>query len=107
MVLFDPNGCLKRYENINEILKEFFEVRLSFYSKRKAYMEGMLGAEKLKLDNIARFILEKIDGTIKVENLKKAEICKILKDRKYDPGILIFILKYRYIFLISIYTFVN
>jgi len=48
-------------------------------------MEGMLGAEKLKLDNIARFILEKIEGVIKVENLKKAEICRILKEKKYDP----------------------
>jgi DNA topoisomerase-2 len=85
MVLFDPNGCLKRYENINEILKEFFEIRMNFYSKRKAYMEGMLGAEKLKLDNIARFILEKIDGIIKVENLKKAEICKMLREKNYDP----------------------
>ncbi len=85
MVLFDRNGCLKRYDNIDEILKEFYNVRIDLYKKRKAYMEGMLGAESLKLDNIARFILEKIDGKVKVENLKKIDICKILKDRKYDP----------------------
>lgn len=84
MVLFDQNGCLKRYDSINTILNEFFHVRLGIYVKRKAYMEGMLGAESLKLDNIARFIMEKIEGKIKVENLKKIDIVKMLKSRKYD-----------------------
>ena len=64
MVLFDPKGCIKRYSSIAEILKEFYEVRLEFYNRRKDYMEGMLAAESLKLDNIARFICEKIDGII-------------------------------------------
>lgn len=85
MVMFDPNGCLRRYESPREILKEFFVIRSELYKKRKEYMEGMLGSESLKLDNIARFIMEKIEGKIKVENLKKAEICRILKSRKYDP----------------------
>ncbi|CAM6032214.1 unnamed protein product, partial [Sphagnum compactum] len=68
MVLFDSNGCLRRYETSEDILKEFFEVRLQFYIKRKAYYEGMLEAEALKLENQARFILEKNDGVIKMEN---------------------------------------
>ena len=85
MVLFDHNGCLRRYDNVNEILLEFHKVRTGLYVKRKEYMEGMLGAESLKLDNIARFILEKIEGKIKVENLKKAEIIRILREKKYDP----------------------
>jgi DNA topoisomerase II len=84
MVLFDEKGCLRRYESVNVMLREFFHVRSQLYKKRKEYMEGMLGAESLKLDNIARFIMEKIEGKIKVENLKKADICKMLKERKYD-----------------------
>ena len=55
------------------------------YKKRKAYMEGMLGAESLKLDNVARFIMEKIEGKVKVENMKKKDVCKVLKSRNYDP----------------------
>ena len=85
MVLFDHNGCLKRYETVNDILVEFFQVRTNLYKKRKEYMEGILRAEACKLDNIARFILEKIEGKVKVENLKKADIVKMLKSRKYDP----------------------
>ena len=63
-VLFDHNGCIRRFNAPEEILKEFYEVRLDMYKKRKAYLDGMLSAESLKLDNIARFILEKIEGTI-------------------------------------------
>lgn len=85
MVLFDHQGCLKRYNSVNDILQEFFEVRLQMYKKRKEYLEGMLGAESCKLDNIARFIVEKIEGKIKVENMKKADICKMLREKNYQP----------------------
>lgn len=63
-VLFDANGCIKRYDCVEDILKEFFELRLTYYQKRKDYLEGLLTAEASKLSNQARFILEKIDGTI-------------------------------------------
>jgi DNA topoisomerase-2 len=65
-VLFDHNGCIKRYERITEILKEFFDVRLNLYQKRKEYLEGLLSAEASRLENIARFIMEKIDGLITI-----------------------------------------
>ena len=68
-VLFDSNGCIKRFNSVEEILKEFFELRMLMYKKRKDYLEGMLAAESLKLDNIARFILEKIEGTITIGEL--------------------------------------
>lgn len=85
MVLFDENGCLRRYETVNHILREFFTLRSRLYVRRKEYMEGMLGAEACKLDNMARFIMEKIENKIRVENVKKADICRMLKERKYDP----------------------
>lgn len=65
-MLFDHNGCIKRYSNPEDILREFFEIRMDLYHKRKAYLEGMLAAESLKMDNIARFIMEKIEGTVVV-----------------------------------------
>lgn len=84
MVLFDHNGCIRRYAKVEEILQEFFEVRLDFYNRRKRYLEGMLSAESLKLDNIARFILEKIEGKIVIENKPKKEIIQTLVRRGYD-----------------------
>ena len=69
-MLFDHLGCIKKYSSVEEILREFYDLRLEFYKKRKAYLEGMLESEALKLDNIARFILEKIDGTIVIGKLE-------------------------------------
>ena len=64
MVLFDARGCIKRYASVLQIMEEFHAVRADFYVQRKVYLEGVLAAESLKLDNQARFICEKIDGVI-------------------------------------------
>ena len=84
MVLFDHMGCLRTYETVEEILKEFFTLRLDYYGKRKAFMEGLLGAEAAKLSNQARFILEKCKGTLKIENKKKKEMIEDLVRKKFD-----------------------
>lgn len=47
--------------------------------------EGLLEAHASKLSNQARFIVEKIDGIIKMENVKKRAIITQLLERKYDP----------------------
>nr|ASK50299.1 DNA topoisomerase 2 [Eyprepocnemis plorans] len=85
MCAFDDMQCLKRYDSVIEILKEFFNLRLNYYGKRKLYLEGMLQAESLRLSNQARFILEKCDGVLVVENKKKKVIIEELKTRGYDP----------------------
>jgi DNA topoisomerase-2 len=84
MVLFDAKGCLRRYESAEDILKEFYGLRLDYYHKRKQYLEGMLEAEALKLSNQARFILEKCDGSLTIENKKKKMMVDELQRRGYD-----------------------
>jgi hypothetical protein len=65
-VLFDAFGALKKFESVEEIIKEYYDVRLKCYVKRKEFLEGMLAAEAERLTAQARFILEKIDGSIVV-----------------------------------------
>ena len=84
MVLFDHLGCLRKFENVGEILQEFYTLRLEYYGKRKKYMEGLMGSEACKLSNQARFILEKCDGTLKIENKKKKIMIEELARRGYD-----------------------
>uniref|UniRef100_A0A8C5X8N0 DNA topoisomerase 2 n=1 Tax=Malurus cyaneus samueli TaxID=2593467 RepID=A0A8C5X8N0_9PASS len=84
MVLFDHVGFLKKYDSAQDILKEFFELRLRYYSLRKEWLIGMLGAESAKLSNQARFILEKIDGKIVIENKPKKELIQVLIQRGYE-----------------------
>ncbi|XP_055013310.1 DNA topoisomerase 2-beta isoform X1 [Boleophthalmus pectinirostris] len=84
MVLFDHMGCLKRYESVNDILKEFFELRLHYYKLRKDWQLGSLGAEAAKLSNQARFVLEKIEGKISIENKSKRELIRMLVQKGYE-----------------------
>ncbi|XP_066940662.1 DNA topoisomerase 2-alpha isoform X2 [Macrobrachium rosenbergii] len=84
MVMFDHNGVLRKYDSVEDIMREFFELRLKFYGKRKAYLVGMLEAEANKLSNQARFILEKCDGRLVVENKKKKDMIEELQRKGYD-----------------------
>ncbi|KAM5212626.1 DNA topoisomerase 2-alpha [Hipposideros larvatus] len=84
MVLFDHVGCLKKYDTVLDILRDFFELRLKYYGLRKEWLLGIIGAESAKLNNQARFILEKIDGKIIIENKPKKELIKVLIQRGYD-----------------------
>uniref|UniRef100_A0A671L189 DNA topoisomerase 2 n=1 Tax=Sinocyclocheilus anshuiensis TaxID=1608454 RepID=A0A671L189_9TELE len=84
MVLFDHMGCLKRYESVQDILKEFFELRLHYYKLRKDWLVGSLGAEAAKLSNQARFVLEKIEGKISIENKSKRDLIRMLVQRGYE-----------------------
>ncbi|KAK0097853.1 hypothetical protein PV326_013248 [Microctonus aethiopoides] len=84
MCAFDDNVCLKKYDNVLQIMRTFYKVRLEYYEKRKAYLLGMLQAEAAKLSNQARFILEKCDGTLVIENKKKKDMIAELVSRNYD-----------------------
>ena len=66
-------------------MKEFYEVRLKYYGKRKDYMVGMLGAEALRLSNQARFIIEICEKKLIVDNKKKKVLFQELQRRGYDP----------------------
>eukprot|EP00058_Branchiostoma_floridae_P013136 XP_002598624.1 hypothetical protein BRAFLDRAFT_67020 [Branchiostoma floridae] len=83
-VLFDHNGCLRTYNSVHQILQEFFDLRLEWYTKRKDWLMGMLEAEASKLNNQARFILEKIEGKLVIENKPKRELIQMLQARGYD-----------------------
>uniref|UniRef100_H3D5N4 DNA topoisomerase 2 n=1 Tax=Tetraodon nigroviridis TaxID=99883 RepID=H3D5N4_TETNG len=83
MVLFDHVGSLKKYESVQDTLK-FFELRMKYYVLRKDWLVGMLGAESAKLTNQARFILEKIQGTLVIENKPKKELIRMLQQMGYD-----------------------
>ncbi|XP_032667667.1 DNA topoisomerase 2 isoform X2 [Odontomachus brunneus] len=84
MCAFDENQCLNKYDSVMQILKGFYKVRMDMYNKRKDYLEGVLQAEAAKLSNQARFILEKCDGTLVIENKKKKDMIAELIRRNYE-----------------------
>jgi len=84
MVLFDHLGCLRKFNNVDEILQEFYTLRIEYYDKRRKYLVGMLQAEANKLSNQARFIKEKCDGKLVIENKKKKLMIEELVTKGYE-----------------------
>jgi DNA topoisomerase-2 len=56
MMLLDSHGCVKTYDSIEEMFKEFYDFRLGFYEKRKEYFTGLLQAISKMIENQARFL---------------------------------------------------
>ena len=83
MHLFDADDKLRKYDNIEEIIDDYFETRLKLYSDRKAYLIEALEKELLILSNKARYIQELLDGTIDLRKKKKDEIIAMLLSKSY------------------------
>ncbi|KAJ4733624.1 DNA topoisomerase 2 [Rhynchospora pubera] len=85
MHLFDENGVIKKYDNPEKILEEFFHLRLEYYAKRKKVLLDNLELDLLKLDNKVRFILGVVNGEIIVSNRKRAELFMELHQKGFTP----------------------
>jgi len=84
MHAFDHNEKLKKYESPQEIIDDFYEVRLDFYDKRKRYQIEILNNELIILSNKARYIQEILNDTLDLRKKKMREIVEILENKGYD-----------------------
>ncbi|EXB68160.1 DNA topoisomerase 2 [Morus notabilis] len=85
MHLFDANGVIKKYDTPEQILEEFYHLRLEFYEKRKKALLDNLELELLKLANKVRFILGVVTGEIVVSNRKRADLFVELQRKGFTP----------------------
>jgi len=84
LTCLDERGKLLIFENIPQIVEYFTNFRLSFYSKRKAFLINKYNEELIYLSNRARFIKLIIDGKLKVNNVPRKEIILYLETNKFD-----------------------
>jgi len=59
-------------------------VRLRLYARRKEHLVGLLQAEVGRLSNLARFVMEKIGGQVRLEDVELGAIVQQLQARGYD-----------------------
>ncbi|XP_017108704.3 DNA topoisomerase 2 [Drosophila bipectinata] len=85
MHAFDQNNCLRRFPSTLDVLREFYKLRLEYYCRRKDYLVGQLTAQADRLSDQARFILEKCEKTLVVENKQRKAMCDELVKRGYRP----------------------
>ena len=86
MHLFNAKEQLKKYENIYQIIDEYYEVRYEFYKKRKTYLITKLGNELKFLSAKAQFIKYNLDDKIDLRKKSKTQINEIMKSFKFELG---------------------
>lgn len=85
MVCFDPTGKIKKYATAEDIVSDFFDVRLEFYHKRKKHLVSELELVHDRLSNQARFIKMIIDKQLVLSNRKRADIVAELREKDFRP----------------------
>ena len=84
MHLFDGNEKLKKYNTVNQIIEEFYGIRLEYYKKRKEFLTCHLENELIYISNKARFINDNLEGKIDMRRKKNTIIVEMLREMKYD-----------------------
>ncbi|KAL5535074.1 TOP2 [Sanghuangporus sanghuang] len=85
MICFDFEGKIKKYNSPEEILEDFYPVRLSYYQKRKDYLANELQLEHERLSNQARFVQMIVKKELVVSGRKKADIVADLRKKNFRP----------------------
>ncbi|GAA5954900.1 hypothetical protein JCM10213_000372 [Rhodosporidiobolus nylandii] len=85
MVCFDPTGKIKKYATPEDIISEFYDVRLEYYHKRKKHLVSELELVHERLSNQARFIQMIIKKELVLSNRKRADIVAELRKKDFRP----------------------
>tara|TARA_B100000405_G_scaffold298980_1_gene256639 strand:+ start:204 stop:1778 length:1575 start_codon:yes stop_codon:yes gene_type:complete len=83
MHLFDREGKIKKYKNVQEILEDFYVARLECYDLRRKQRLSALEKEVAFLDSRIKFILSVIDGDLKILDCKNDDIIKYLTENQF------------------------
>jgi len=84
MHLFDSEDKLKKYDAVEEIIDDYYDIRLEHYDSRREYLIDTLEKDIVELSNKAKYIQELLDGTIDLRKKKKQEIIDMLTEKDYD-----------------------
>ena len=84
MNLFNENDKLTKYDTVEEIIDDYYTIRLEYYDDRKQYMIDALEQQIMVLSNKAKYIMEVLEGTIDLRKKKKQEIVDMLVEKDYD-----------------------
>jgi DNA topoisomerase-2 len=74
MHLYGPEGHIKRYESVEEIMRDYYVVRLELYLKRKNYQLSILEYQLKIISFKVKFIIMVIDKQLEINNKKRQEI---------------------------------
>jgi DNA topoisomerase II len=82
--LFNHEDKLVKYDSVKDIVKEYFDVRLSAYDRRKTYILNQLKKELKVLSNKEKYIKDLLEDKIDLRRKTKIEITDLMKTHKFD-----------------------
>ncbi|KAH3663440.1 hypothetical protein WICMUC_005966 [Wickerhamomyces mucosus] len=83
MVLFDPQGRIKKYDDVLDIIRDFYFVRLDFYQRRKDNLAKEISNVLERLTSQARFIKLIIDKRLNINNRKRVDLIEELQELNF------------------------
>jgi DNA topoisomerase-2 len=83
MHMFDSNIKLYKYNSVEEIIENFYNIRLSTYQKRKDYLVADMEKKLVKLSNRARYIQETLAGNIDLRRKTAEQVTALLTGMKF------------------------
>lgn len=83
MVLYNKDYILTKYNDVNDIIKEFYDIRIEYYFKRKDLLLAKYNYDKLILENKIRFITSIINKELIINNKEDDILLHELKDNNY------------------------
>jgi len=84
MHMFDKDCKLRKYTSVEEIIEDFYDVRLEMYSKRKKQLIKDLEHKLVKLSNRAKYILATLDGSVDLRRKNASAVHELLTSKGYD-----------------------
>lgn len=83
MHMFNHECKLHKYASVEEIIDEFYNIRLDTYQKRKDYLISDMQRLLTKLSNRAKYILANLDGTIDLRRKNAVQVNELLEAGGY------------------------
>jgi DNA topoisomerase-2 len=84
MHAFNHEEKLRKYNTTQEIIDDYYAIRIQYYKIRKEYILEQLAKELIVLSNKARYILGNLDNTIDLRKKTREEITNLLEKMKFD-----------------------
>ena len=83
MHLYGAEGHIKHYESVNDIIQDYYNVRIELYQKRKDYQLAILEFQVKMITWKVKFILMIINEELVINNKKKTDIESKLEEHKF------------------------
>jgi len=84
MHMFNSEYKLHKYTTVEEIIDDFYGVRMTIYGKRKANMVAEMRTKLIKLSNRARYITETLDDVVDLRRKTATQVVELMEARKFD-----------------------